>query len=163
MKLRNIFLGSIFTLILFVSCDRNDDSNSERDALATEYISYQVDSGETIFAYDIDWAGPIPILGGGLGTELWVVGRTATGQNIQVTGDISTPGVYTTDTYHYGISGPFGGIYAGWGDTPVNTMSFNLINHGNIGEYIDLTFSGTYTNDTGVHTLNGVVHVVRSR
>ncbi len=154
---------TVLLLALFVSCDRDDNNNSGRAVTATEYISYQVDGGETIFAYDIDWAGPIPITGGGLGTELWVVGRTATGQNIQVTGDINTPGVYTTDTYHYGISGPFGGISAGGGDTPINTMSFNLINHGNIGEYIDLTFNGTYTNGTGTHTLNGVVHVIRNR
>jgi hypothetical protein len=32
---------------------------------------------------------------------------------------------------------------------------------GAIGQYIDITFNGTYTNSTGSHTINGVAHVIR--
>lgn len=127
----------------------------------SEYIKYQIDGGEFVYAYEIISAGPLsPLDGTGTGTELRVFGKLPSGESVKIEGEINTPGVYTTATYHYGISGPFGWI-SEFGSTP-NTMTFNLINHGDLGEYIDMTFSGTYTNQTGTHTLNGVAHVIRN-
>ncbi|ESU21201.1 hypothetical protein FEDK69T_25680 [Flavobacterium enshiense DK69] len=164
MKKHLKYFAVLLITVFAVSCDSNDDNsrndNSSNDS--SEYISYKIDGGETVFANDISWAGPIPINEGGLGTELWVVGNLANGGIIKISGDVCAPGVYTTATHHFGIDGPFGGVYAVGGDTPANTMSFNLTNHGNLGEYIDMTFSGTYTNQTGTHTLNGTVHVIRN-
>ena len=43
----------------------------------------------------------------------------------------------------------------------VNTLSYNLSSVGAVGQYIDITFNGTYTNTTGTHTITGVAHVIR--
>ena len=42
-----------------------------------------------------------------------------------------------------------------------NTIIYNLENIGDVGQYIDITFSGTYDNGTGTHTITGIVHVLR--
>jgi hypothetical protein len=42
-----------------------------------------------------------------------------------------------------------------------NTIVYNLENLGGVGEYIDISFSGTYDNNSGTHTIVGTVHVFR--
>ena len=42
-----------------------------------------------------------------------------------------------------------------------NTIVYNLENLGDVGEYIDITFSGTYDDNSGTHTIVGTVHVLR--
>ncbi len=42
-----------------------------------------------------------------------------------------------------------------------NTIVYNLENLGDVGEYIDISFSGTYDNNSGTHTIVGTVHVLR--
>jgi hypothetical protein len=49
------------------------------------------------------------------------------------------------------------------GGTATATVFLNFSAFGNIGEYIDMTFYGTYPDSSGVtHTLNGVIHVIRN-
>jgi hypothetical protein len=44
---------------------------------------------------------------------------------------------------------------------PIN-ISYNLNSYGNVGEYIDMNFSGTYTDNTGnLKSVVGVAHVIR--
>ena len=40
-------------------------------------------------------------------------------------------------------------------------MIFNLSSFGSVGQYIDFTFNGTYTESGVVHTLVGTAHVKR--
>lgn len=43
-----------------------------------------------------------------------------------------------------------------------NTVTFELTKFGEVGDYIDITFSGEYTNHLGeLNTLTGVAHVIR--
>jgi hypothetical protein len=42
-----------------------------------------------------------------------------------------------------------------------NTVQFVISQLGSVGDYVDLTFNGTYTNSTGNHTLSGTIHVLR--
>lgn len=51
------------------------------------------------------------------------------------------------------------GIVEGLG--AINTVQFVVSQIGAVGGYIDLTFNGTYTNTTGVHTISGTIHVLR--
>ncbi|MDI9257073.1 hypothetical protein [Flavobacterium sedimenticola] len=76
---------------------------------------------------------------------------------ILISGDTNVVGTYTTSTPFILSSQAFDFI----GSTTTNTMQFHLNKFGAVGDYIDMTFEGTYTNTTGVHTLTGVVHVIR--
>lgn len=43
-----------------------------------------------------------------------------------------------------------------------NTINFHLNSLGNVGEYIDINFSGNYLDDLGTsHTISGTIHVLR--
>ena len=43
-----------------------------------------------------------------------------------------------------------------------NNITYNLTALGEVGEYIDINFSGSYEDYQGnAHTINGVVHVLR--
>jgi hypothetical protein len=119
----------------------------------TEFMSYQIDSDPVVFlvsqtnGYFYNQPGSI-----GLAVSAYNLnqnGFTVFGDNV------TTPGVYTTA--NFSIEGSIGYIHSG----SVNTMVFTVSNIGEIGEYIDLTFNGTFTDDTGVHTLNGTAHIKR--
>ena len=43
-----------------------------------------------------------------------------------------------------------------------NNVIYNLTSLGEVGEYIDINFSGDYIDFSGnPHTINGIIHVVR--
>jgi hypothetical protein len=71
-------------------------------------------------------------------------------------GNTVIPGIYTTSMFSLS-SADIGSINV----QTVNTVSFNLSAVGAVGQYIDITFNGTYTNSTGSHTISGVAHVIR--
>ncbi len=57
-------------------------------------------------------------------------------------------------------------IFMPWTDFDIsgsnNNIIFNLTTLGEIGEYIDINFSGDYEDSIGnIHTINGVVHMLR--
>jgi hypothetical protein len=83
------------------------------------------------------------------------VGGSGANSGAYIWGSTSLPGTYTTSQFQ--MEGSFGFI----GSTTTNTLQFNLNQFGAIGEYIDMTFSGTYQDNTGNHTITGVVHVIR--
>ncbi len=66
-------------------------------------------------------------------------------------------GIYTTSVFSISDRLNIGSINS---QTP-NTLSFNLSTVGAVGQYIDITFNGTYTNTTGSHSITGVAHVIR--
>lgn len=42
-----------------------------------------------------------------------------------------------------------------------NNLTLQVSNYGAVGQYIDFTINGTYTNNTGLHTLSVTGHVIR--
>ncbi len=79
------------------------------------------------------------------------------GEGIYISGNTVIPGIYTTAEFSINYNNI---IFIENGTT--NTISFNLSNFGAIGEYIDMTFNGTYIDGSDVsHIINGVAHVVR--
>lgn len=47
-------------------------------------------------------------------------------------------------------------------DSGLPNITFNLNSIGNIGEYIDMSFSGTYPDSSGnLHSISGIIHVLR--
>lgn len=119
-----------------------------------EFISYQVDGGAPVFL--------IQQVNGGTTTpgtiNQYALSLNASGINggLYIWGDTNTPGVYTTAQFSMEGSG-VGYI----GSSTTNTIQFNLNQVGAIGQYIDMTFSGTFTDGNGLHTLTGVAHVIR--
>ena len=119
-----------------------------------EFISYQVDGGAPVFL--------IQQVNGGTTTQgtinqsaLSLNASGATG-GLYIWGNTNVPGVYTTA--QFSIEGNGVGYIA---STTTNTIQFNLNQVGAIGQYIDMTFSGTFTDGNGLHTLTGVAHVIR--
>ena len=113
-----------------------------------EFISYQIDNQATVFILD-NLSGNSQ-QGQGVG-----VGGSGANGGAFIWGGTNLPGTYSTN--QFAIEGTFGFI----GPNTTNTLQFNLNQFGAIGEYIDMTFSGTYQDNTGNHTITGVVHVIR--
>jgi hypothetical protein len=121
-----------------------------------EFISYQIDGGAPIFLIEnvsgaSNVQGGLPPSGG-----LNFYGFSGNNQGLSIWGNTNVPGIYTTDQFALEGSG-IGYISS----TTINTLQFNLNQFGAVGQFIDMTFSGTYTDSNGVHTLTGVVHVIR--
>ena len=116
----------------------------------TEFISYQLDNNPTVFL--------IQNVGGGVdgGVSIYLSGSNQNNY-LNIYGNTSTPGTYTTS--QFSIGGQANNIYVI--DSIINTMQFNLNSFGAVGEFIDMTFNGTYNDPVGTHTLNGVAHVKR--
>ncbi|MFN3968387.1 Ig-like domain-containing protein [Flavobacterium sp.] len=119
-----------------------------------EFISYQVDGGAPVFL--------IQQVNGGTTTPgtinqyaLSLNASSPTG-GLYIWGNTNVPGVYTTA--QFSMEGNGVGYIA---STTTNTIQFNLNQVGAIGQYIDMTFSGTFTDGNGLHTLTGVAHVIR--
>jgi len=75
-------------------------------------------------------------------------------------GGSNVTGIGTYNSTNFGMEftttpGTIGGL----GDP--NTVQFVISQLGSVGDYVDLTFNGTYTNSTGNHTLSGTIHVLR--
>lgn len=121
-----------------------------------EYVSYQLDGEDTIFLYQIQ-AG---VNDSGLGFQ--VSSTNGNDQGLYIWGTTIVPGTYTSSTFS--LEGNIGVIPGNViGD---DTLVYQLNNFGAVGEYIDMTFSGTYlqyngTNNPVTRTITGVVHVIR--
>ncbi len=118
----------------------------------TEFITYQVDNNPTVYHLTGINAGYTP---NGLG----ISAQGAAGNGIYFWGNTNVPGTYTTSDFS--IEGGSVGYISS--QLP-NTVSFHLNAFGAVGQYIDLTFSGTYQDNNNpaiTHTITGVVHVIR--
>ncbi|WP_298220966.1 hypothetical protein [Flavobacterium sp.] len=113
----------------------------------TEFISYKIDNEVTVFLIDN--------LNAYVKTNEFYINGTSQDQSMTITGNVFVPGVYTSSEFT--IEGTSLNIY---GITP-NTIQFNLSQFGEVGQYLDLTFNGTYTDKTGTHSVTGVAHVRR--
>jgi len=114
-----------------------------------EYISYQIDSdpiiimSQSVGSYDN-------------GSSFTVNGSIAQTDYIYISCNNTTPGIYNTPDFDI--------VEFSDRDYSVPTnIQFTLSSYGaNIGEYIDMTFSGTYTDYSAVvKNITGTVHVKR--
>ncbi|MFM2213055.1 MAG: hypothetical protein RL427_318 [Bacteroidota bacterium] len=123
-----------------------------------EFISYQIDSNpQVIMLTNINaFSGGIQ----GAPTGGMTISASAPTGGIYFTGNTVIPGVYTSADFSIE-----GGEVGYIGATTTNTVQFNLSNYGNVGEYIDMTFYGTYFDPQQVqvtpHTITGTIHVLR--
>ncbi len=122
-----------------------------------EFISYQIDGGTPVFLVE-NVTGGSNSQGGLPSGGLNLYGFSGNNQGMSIWGNTNVPGIYTTAQFSIEGSG-VGYIYSG----TINTIQFNLNQVGVIGQYIDMTFSGTYLDpETGAtRTLTGVAHVIR--
>lgn len=119
----------------------------------TEFISYQIDNN------------PVELLLSNINADYYIAGAqptnglTISAQNnnntLYLLGNTNFMGVYDTSSLRIGAT--FGSINA---LTP-NNVVFNINSYAAIGQYVDITFNGTYTDTTGLHTITGTVHVIR--
>jgi hypothetical protein len=119
-----------------------------------EFISYQIDGGSPVFLIQ-QVSGGTTSQGTINQNSLYLNASSTTG-GLYIWGNTNVPGVYTTA--QFSMEGNGVGYIA---STTTNTIQFNLNQVGAIGQYIDMTFSGTFTDSTGLHTLTGVAHVIR--
>ncbi len=126
----------------------------------SEFISYRIDSNPvTYIIANINASGRGATSGtnsSGVSISAYNVIAPNTTQGFNLFGNTVIPGIYTTSMFSIS-SADIGSINV----QTVNTVSFNLSSVGAVGQYIDITFNGTYTNSTGSHTITGVAHVIR--
>ena len=126
----------------------------------SEFISYQIDQNPVKYIVaNITASGRGTTSGtntSGISISSYSITTPATTQSFYLFGNTVIPGIYTTSMFSIESqdTGPINVQI-------VNTLSFNLSSVGAIGQYIDITFNGTYTNTTGSHTITGVAHVIR--
>lgn len=118
----------------------------------TEFVTSQTDTQAIkyfitpIFASNYSQS---PIGGGGLN----VSSQNATGSFYLTSQNISSVGTYISN---FSIESSGGVIQANG-----NNLTLQISNFGAVGQYIDFTINGTYTNTTGSHTLSVTGHVIR--
>jgi hypothetical protein len=127
----------------------------------SEFISYRIDQNPVVYIIaNITASGRGTSQGtntSGLSISAYNLTAPNTSQGFYLFGNTVIPGIYTTSMFSISESGDIGQINA----QTVNTVSFNLSAVGAVGQYIDITFNGTYTNLTGSHSITGVAHVIR--
>jgi len=158
---------SAYLILTFLACNNNDNSPEIENQ---EYITYQInDESPKIFTENLgailypidpfyDYEAPILLIGADIEFHP---------DCFYLRGALNTApysGVYNS-TANYGyepgfiISDCFGNnIMTPWG----NDIIFNITSIGNIGEFIDVNFSGTFTNfDDEESYISGTIHVRR--
>lgn len=127
----------------------------------SEFISYRIDQNPVVYIIgNITASGRGTSQGtnsSGLSISGYNITSPITSQGFYLFGNTVIPGIYTTSMFSISESGDIGQINT----QTVNTVSFNLSAVGAVGQYIDITFNGTYTNTTGSHSITGVAHVIR--
>jgi hypothetical protein len=126
----------------------------------SEFISYRIDSNPVRYIIANIMASGRGTSSGtnssGVSISAYSLLTPNTTETFYLFGNTVIPGIYTTSMFSIS-SADIGSINV----QTVNTVSFNLSSVGAVGQYIDITFNGTYTNSTGSHTITGVAHVIR--
>lgn len=118
----------------------------------TEFITSQIDTQAVKYFVSPIFAGgnsqiPAPTIGFNISSQSAAGGFYLSSQN--------TPGVGTF-TSNFSLESSGGLINANG-----NNLTMQISNYGAVGQYIDFTINGTYTNTTGSHTLSVTGHVIR--
>jgi hypothetical protein len=121
----------------------------------TDFVSYQINGGAPRILLSTTVTTGITFTG-------FMINSSNPNEVMTIFGQTITPGTYNGWTIKLEGSNAQEAIFINSGTT--NTMSFHLNNYGLIGEYIDMTFDGTYLDTTtgATKTLNGVVHTIRT-
>ena len=126
----------------------------------SEFISYRIDANPIKYIIaNITASGRSSAAGtttSGLTISAYSTNLPSTTQGFYLYGNTIVPGIYTSSMFSI-ESSDTGAINV----QTVNTLSYNLSSVGAVGQYIDITFNGTYTNTTGTHSITGVAHVIR--
>jgi len=120
-----------------------------------EYITYQIDGGSPVVlnanarvSYDAS-------------NGFWLF-ATNFDKYLDIHGSTNIPGSYTTLDGFSIVQDMLPYIFIDNNNT--NNVVFQLNNFGAVGQYIDVTFNGTYTENNGVpitRTISGVAHIIR--
>ncbi|WP_296314107.1 hypothetical protein [Winogradskyella sp. UBA3174] len=135
----------------------------------TEFIQYTIDDNDQVFILE------------GISANFYSEGPNANGPNLDIFGNGNDQG--TTCFYIYGVlndpdylgtydnylfnetddTGFFIGECLSVSDTN-NNITYNLSTLGEVDDYIDINFSGSYEDFNNVpHTITGVIHVLRDQ
>ncbi|MBV7269496.1 hypothetical protein [Winogradskyella luteola] len=134
----------------------------------TEFIQYTIDDGDSVLLFENFSAAFNENLNSSSAPSIDIVGR---GNNqvdcFYLNGRLDNSNYLGTyDHINYDIlndTGFFIGECISISDEN-NSIIYNLSAIGEIGEYIDINFSGSYEDNNGnPHTINGVVHVLRDQ
>ncbi|OCK52006.1 hypothetical protein BA768_14910 [Chryseobacterium sp. CBo1] len=120
----------------------------------TEFITSQTDTQTVKYFVSPIIAGgnsqtPAPTIGFYVSSQSAAGGFYLNSQNV--------PGVGTY-TSNFSLESSGGLINANG-----NNLTMQISNYGAVGQYIDFTINGTYTNTAGSHTLSVTGHVIRTR
>ena len=118
----------------------------------TEFVTSQTDTQAVKYFITPIYASNYsqsPVGGGGLN----VSSQNATGSFYLTSQNIFSVGTFTSN---FSIESSGGVIQANG-----NNLTLQISNFGAVGQYIDFTINGTYTNSTGSHTLSVTGHVIR--
>ena len=122
-----------------------------------QFISFTVDNNPPVIIKSNINAGPFN------GKAIQIDGAS-NGKDIFIAGDVTTLGTYTTTTLTpMAIADMYDG---GTGFSPGGSrnLTFVLSSYGVIGQYIDMTFYGSFTDSTGAsRNITGIAHVIRNR
>jgi hypothetical protein len=133
-----------------------------------EFIQYTIDDGDSVFLIE-NISGDFYIDGQGQGNgprlNIYGSGDSDTNSCFYMYGALNDPDYLGTyDNYDFNDvndTGFFIGECINMANTN-NTITYNLNTLGNVGEYIDVNFTGSYEDfDGNPHTITGVVHVFR--
>lgn len=118
----------------------------------TEFITSQTDTQAVKYFVSPIIAGgnsqaPAPTIG------FYVSSQSAAGGFYLNSQNVSGVGTYTSN---FSLESSGGLINANG-----NNLTMQISNYGAVGQYIDFTINGTYTNTTGSHTLSVTGHVIR--
>lgn len=134
----------------------------------TQFIQYTLDNEDTVFllddlygrfdGYSLDHQGPIIRISG--------IGDTGNNNCFYLFGKLNDPNYEGTyDYYDWTEFQTDTGLTLQECFNMSNTNNniiYNLTSLGEVGEYIDINFSGTYEDYDGIpHTISGVVHILR--
>lgn len=133
----------------------------------TEFIQYTIDDGDSVFVID-NISANFYLAGQGQTTDnpsLYIFGDSNDGNCFYIQGVLNETNLLGTYDNHdfneLDDTGFFIGECISVSDTN-NNIVYNLNALGNVGEYIDINFSGDYEDyDGNPHTINGVIHVLR--
>lgn len=128
----------------------------------SEFISYRIDNNPVKYIIANITASGGDSASGTTSRSLMISAYGTVAPNttygLYLYGNTNVPGIYTSSIFSL-ESADIGGINV---QIP-NTVSYNLSSFGAIGQYIDITFNGSYTNGTGSHTITGTAHVIRDK
>ena len=123
----------------------------------SQYITYQIDGGAVQNIYSGFYVGS-------QGTNYFNISANATAGTSNFflsSNSTTTPGVYTTAN-GFMLEGSFLVGTTVINSSTTNTISFNLSNFGAVGQYVNVSFNGTYTVGGITHTIIGSCHVLRN-